>query len=37
MGSLGKFTNAEKSEFFVEVDVKVAALDPTEDVEVGLV
>lgn len=39
IGSLGKFAKAEKSSFFVEVDVdvKAAALDPTEEVEVRLV
>ncbi|MDX2359207.1 MAG: sporulation protein [Crocinitomicaceae bacterium] len=39
IGSLGKFANKEKSEFVVDVsvDVKAAALDPTEEVDVKLV
>ncbi|MFT5823766.1 MAG: hypothetical protein ACI8ZM_005029 [Crocinitomix sp.] len=39
LGSAAKFANKEVSEYFVEVDVdvKAAALDPTEEVEVKLV
>lgn len=39
IGSLGKFANNEKSEYVVDVsvDVKAAALDPTEEVDVKLV
>ena len=39
LGSLGKFANNEKSEFKVEVsvDVKAAAIDPSEEVDVKLV
>lgn len=38
IGSLGKFANNEKSSFFIEVnvDVKSAVLDPTEEVEVTI-
>lgn len=39
IGSLGKFTKGEKSEYLIEVniDVKAAALDPTEEMDVKLV
>ena len=39
IGKLGKFANNEKSEYTVEVDVdvKAAALDPSEEVDVKLV
>lgn len=39
IGSLGKFTKNEKSEYVIDVsvDVKAAALDPTEEVDVKLV
>ena len=39
VGSLGKFANNEKSQYSieVEVDVKAAALDPSEEVSVKIV
>lgn len=39
IGSLGKFAKGEKSEYVIDVsvDVKAAALDPTEEKEVQLV
>lgn len=39
IGKLGKFAKNEKSEYVVEVnvDVKAAAIDPTEEVDVKLV
>jgi hypothetical protein len=39
IGSLGKFAKGEKSEYVIDVsvDVKAAALDPTEEQEVKLV
>ena len=38
IGSLGKFANNEKSEYVLEVnvDVKSAVLDPSEEIEVKL-